>query len=219
MFTNCRLLLSSYCISPIVVWLCIFRVSVKHAEYDRGNEGRICEVIASLWQFLSCTIYNWFFWNYKLLTAKCVDLFIHSNIINFLLFQLPSWRKQLKNDGWSSNSWTCLIFCSSLNKLLQVFVSLSTVMSSLNWFLSLSVSLESVLLNKLNRTRVCGCTEHVNIRTARQKEGRLNLPYFDQWLCFEVSDSCGSEVTGSPSSGISKPYVGNQTPRLLVCTQ
>lgn len=45
------------------------------------------------------------------------------------------------------------------------------------------------------RTRALRYTAHVNIRTARQKEGCLDRQYFGLWLRFEVPDS--SEVRGS----------------------
>lgn len=86
-----------------------------------GIRERICEMITSLWQILSCTIYSWFFWNYKLLTAKYVNLFIYSNIIDqFFIVSTPIPEQTVKKNDWWSCNCLCLIFCSGLNEPLQV---------------------------------------------------------------------------------------------------
>lgn len=84
--TNCRLLLSPYRTSPIVLPPCIFHVSGDHS----GSDGREWENVFVMWLPLSGVLW-WaeftadFSWYCKSLPAQIVDLFIHTIVVNQFL--------------------------------------------------------------------------------------------------------------------------------------
>lgn len=123
-FTNCCLSLSSYHISPIIVWLWIFHVQAKHAGYWVGGD--------SLWRFIFL-IFT-FARPSKITHSKntLMSSFLWRSLISFLFFivSTSSLQETVKQMIDGAPAVGPLIFCSSLVS------HLLTLMSSVNWFFS-----------------------------------------------------------------------------------